>query len=168
MLAFCPRFTTLLVLALTATLAVGCSGGSRPSLDPGNAVDSTATLVVGDVTYALKVACYEVGTDLTAVGTGTDKATGKALKGLIHGPDSAYVGLIFGADEDIYEADAHVPLTLQRDGDRLTGDAIAFVRDIDLDSAEGQAAGTGSVVVACSSMRDGPPPTLEAPTGSSR
>jgi len=77
MLAFCPRFTTLLVLALTATLAVGCSGGSRPSLDPGNAVDSTATLVVGDVTYALKVACYEVGTDLTAVGTGTDKATGR-------------------------------------------------------------------------------------------
>jgi len=87
---------------------------------------------------------------------------------LIRGPDNAYVGLIFGADEYIYEADAHVPLTLQRDGDRLTGDAVAFVRDVDLDSAEGEAVGAGSVVVACSSLRKGPPPTLETQTGSSR
>jgi hypothetical protein len=116
--------------------------------------------VVGDVTYALKVACYTLGDDLTAVGIGTDAATGKSVKGLIRGPESAYVGLMFGDDEYIYEADAKVPLTIQRDGDRLVGDAIAFVRDIDLGSANGATVGVGSVVVECSSTSEGIAPTL--------
>jgi hypothetical protein len=161
MLAFCRRYLPLLlpqVLALAVT-AAACSGGTRPSLD-GSAIDSTATLVVGDVTYALKVACYTLGDDLTAVGIGADAATGKAVKGLIRGPDSAYVGLMFGDDEYIYEADAKVPLTIQRDGDRLVGEEIAFVRDIDLGSADGATVGIGSVVVECSSTREGIAPTL--------
>jgi len=162
MLAFCRRFLPLSLLTVTAFVAAGCSGGSRPSLDPGNAVDSTATLVVGEITYALKVACYELGTDLTAVGIGTDEETGKAVKGLIHGPERAYVGLIFGDDEYIYEADARVPLLIQRDGDRLAGDAITFVRDIDFGSADGAAVGTGSVAVECVSKREGAPPTLSS------
>jgi hypothetical protein len=160
MLAFCPRFSILLVLAATVVLAAGCSSGTQPSLDPGNAFDSTATLVIGDVTYALKVACYELGPDLTVVGTGTDKATGKAVKGLIHGPERACVGLVFGSDEYIYEADAHVPLTIERDGGRLTGDAISFVRNVDLASAQGEAVGTGSVTVECSSTSAGAAPTI--------
>jgi hypothetical protein len=156
MLAFCRRFLPLLVFSLTAAC---CSGGWRPSLDPGNAVDSSATVVVGDVAYALKVACYELGEDLTAVGVGTDSVTGKALKGWIHGPAGPYVGLIFGDDEYIYEADANVPLTITRDGDGLVSDAVSFVRDIDLGTANGSAVGTGSLQVQCSSKRAGEPPT---------
>ena len=161
MLAFCRRYSLLLLLGLPAlaVTATGCSGGLRPFLDA-NAIDSTATLVVGDVTYALKVACYTLGDDLTAVGIGTDAVTGKAVKGLIRGPESAYVGLMFGDDEYIYEADAKVALTIQRDGDRLFGEEIAFVRDIDLGSADGATVGVGSVVVECSSTSEGIAPTL--------
>ena len=160
MLAFCRRyFPLLLPLLALAVATAGCSGGTRPSLNS-SAIDSTATLVVGDVTYALKVACYTLGDDLTAVGIGNDVATGKAVKGLIRGPDGAYVGLMFGDDEYIYEADAKVPLTIQRDGDRLVGEEIAFVRDIDLGSADGATVGIGSVVVECSSTSEGIAPTL--------
>ncbi len=158
MLAFYRRYSLLLLpLALSAA---ACSGGARASLDAGSAVDSTATLIVGDVTYALDVACYAAGDDLTAVGVGTDAASGKAIKGLIRGPASAYVGLMFGDDEYIYEADAKVPLTIQRDGERLVGDAISFVRDIDLGSADGASVGVGSVLVECSSTSDEVAPTL--------
>ena len=161
MLAFCRRYSPLLLLQVLALViaTAGCSGGIRPSLDA-NTIDSTATLVVGDVTYALKVACYTLGDDLTAVGIGTDTATGKAVKGMIRGPVSAYVGLMFGDDEYIYEADANVPLAIQRDGDRLVGEEIAFVRDIDLGSADGTTVGVGSVVVECSSTSEGTAPTL--------
>jgi hypothetical protein len=148
--------------AVLALAAAGCSGGSRAMLEAGSVVDSSATLVVGEVTYALDVACYTAGDDLTAVGVGTDAATGKAVKGLIRGPSSAYVGLMFGDDEYIYEADAKVPLTIQRDGDRLTGDGIAFVRDIDLGSADGESVGVGSIVVECSSTSNAVAPTLGA------
>ena len=158
MLAFCRRYSPFLLLTLAVT-AAGCSSGTRPSLDKG-ATDSTATLVVGDVTYALKVGCYTLGEDLTAVGRGTDTTTGKVVRGLIRGPDSAYVGLMFGDDEYIYEADAKVPLTIQRDGDRLFGESIAFVRDIDLGSADGATVGVGSVLVECASTSEGIAPTL--------
>ncbi|MEO8695314.1 MAG: hypothetical protein ABI658_17445 [Acidimicrobiales bacterium] len=153
---------TLMVPALIvpALVVAGCSAGTRATLDAASVVDSSATLIVGDITYALDVACFSVGDDLTAVGVGTDAATGKAVKGLIHGPASAYVGLMFGDDEYIYEADAKVPLTIQRDGDRLVGDGITFVRDIDLGSADGASVGVGSVVVECSSTRDEVAPTL--------
>lgn len=156
MLAFCRRFLPLCALAVIAT---GCSGGSRPTLDGAN-IDSTATLVIADVTYALDVACYSMGDDLTAVGEGTDAATGSPVKGLIRGPASAYVGLMFGNDEYIYEADATVPLTIQRDGDRLIGDGISFVRDIDLGSAVGSSVGVGSVTVECLSTSTGVAPPL--------
>ena len=158
MLAFCRRFLTAPALALVIVAPAGaCSGGSRPSLDSPGVIDSTATLVVGEVTYQLRVACYESDANLTAVGVGTDVASGKSIKGLIRGPDAAYVGLMFGDDEYIYEADANTALTIARDGDRLAGDAIAFVRDIDLDTADGPAVGTGSVVVDCMSKRAGVP-----------
>lgn len=157
MLAFCRRFLPLLPLSL---IAVSCSSGFRPSLDAANTVDSLATVIIGDVTYPLKVVCYEVGNDLTAVGVGTDSATGKALKVYIHGPAGAYVGLIFGADEYIYEPDANVALTIERDGDRLLGSAISFVRDIDLGSANRSPVGAGSIDVECASKRAGPPPTV--------
>jgi hypothetical protein len=157
MLAFCRRFLPLLVLSVTTA---SCSGGFRPTLDAANTVDSSATIVIADVTYPLKVVCYEVGDDLTAVGVGTDSATGKAVKVWIHGPASAYVGLIFGDDEYIYEPDAGVALTLERDGDRLAGQGITFVRDIDLGSAQGSPVGSGSVDVVCASLRAGPPPSV--------
>ena len=157
MLAFCRRFLPILALASTV---VGCSGGTRPTLDAAKVVDSKATLVVADVTYALHIACYSVGDDVTAVGVGTDTATGKVVKALIQGPASPYVGLMFGDDEYIYEADANVELTIQRDGDRLIADGISFVRDIDLDSADGPSVGIGSVLVECTSMLEGTPPTL--------
>jgi hypothetical protein len=167
MLAFCRRYLPFLVLALPvlastvlALTAAGCSGGTRPSLHAGSAVDSTATLVVGDATYSLNVACYAAGDDLTAVGVGTDTATGKSVKGLIRGPTSAYVGLMFGDDEYIYEADAKVPLTIQRDGDRLVGEAVSFVRDIDFGSADGASVGVGSVLVECQSLSKDEAPTL--------
>jgi hypothetical protein len=158
MLPFCRRCSPLLVLVLVLT-AAGCSGGTRPILD-GSAIDSTATLVVGDVTYALNVACYAAGDDLTAVGVGTDTASGKSVKGLIRGPARAYIGLMFGDDDYIYEADAKVPLTIQRDGNRLVGGAIAFVRNIDLASADGAPVGVGSVLVECSSTTEGIAPAL--------
>ena len=152
MLAFCRQFLIAPVLALAVVAPLGaCSGGSRPSLD------STATLVVGDVTYQLRVACYESDANLTAVGVGTDAASGKSIKGLIRGPDAAYVGLMFGDDEYIYEADANASLTITRDGDQLAGEAIVFVRDIDLDTADGPVVGTGSVVVDCATKRAGVP-----------
>jgi hypothetical protein len=154
MLAFCRRFLPAVVPALVI-VAPACSSGARPSLEGG--VDSTATVVVGDVTYELRVACYESDAELTAVGVGTDGATGKSLKGLVRGPSSSYVGLMFGDDEYIYEPDANVALTIRRDGDRLLGDEIPFVRDVDLDSAEGTAVGIGSVVVECASKRGGTP-----------
>ena len=159
MLAFYRPFLAAPALALViiAPIVVACSGASRPSLETAGAIDSTATLVVGDVTYELRVACYESDTNLTAVGVGTDNASGKSLKGLIRGPEAAYVGLMFGDDEYIYEADANTTLTIQRDGDRLAGAAIAFVSDIDLDTADGAAVGTGSVVVDCVSKRAGTP-----------
>lgn len=158
MLAFCRRFLPLqLVLA---ALATGCSGATQSPLDAASAVDSTATLVVGEFTYALDVACYAMGDDLTAVGVGTDAATGKQVKGLIRGPASAYVGLMFGDDEYIYEADAKVPLTIERDGDRLIGADISFVRDIDLGSADGSWVGVGSVTVECRSTSAEVAPTL--------
>ena len=79
MLAFCRRYflLSLLHVLVLAVATAGCSGGIRPSLDA-STIDSTATLVVGDLTYTLKVACYTFGEDLTAVGIGTDAATGPA------------------------------------------------------------------------------------------
>ena len=74
MLAFCRRILPVCVVALAAA---GCSSGTRPILEAA-VVDSTATVVVGDVTYALEGRVYTVGDDLTAVGVGTDAATGKA------------------------------------------------------------------------------------------
>ena len=163
MLAFCRRFPLLLLgLPALATFATGCSSGTPAALDAAGTVDSTATMVVGDVTYALDVACYAMGDDLTAVGVGTDPSTGSQVKGLIRGPASAYVGLMFGDDEYIYEADAKVPLTIERDGDRLIGNDIAFVRDIDLGSADGPSVGVGSVTVECVSTRAGVAPTLSS------
>jgi hypothetical protein len=157
MLAFCRQFLTAPALALVIVALVGaCSGDSQPTLEAG-ALDSTATLVVGDVTYELRVACYEADANLTAVGVGTDAESGKPIKGLVRGPDAAYVGLMFGDDEYIYEADANTPLTIARDGDRLAGEAVAFVRDIDLDTAAGSAIGSGSIVVDCVSKRAGVP-----------
>ena len=160
MLAFCRRLPRFSLLGLLApAIALGCSGGTPSSV---GAVDSTATLVIGDVTYALDVACYATGEDLTAVGVGTDTTTGERVKGLIRGPASAYVGLMFGDDEYIYEADAKVPLTIERDGDRLVGADISFVRDIDLASADSSSVGVGSVDVECRSTNVGVAPTLGA------
>jgi hypothetical protein len=162
MLAFYRRLPRCSLLGLLAPVVVlGCSG-TPASLDPAGAVDSTATLVIGDVTYALDVECYATGDDLTAVGVGTDAATGERVKGLVRGPASAYVGLMFGDDEYIYEADAKVPLTIERDGDRLVGADIAFVRDIDLGSADGSSVGVGSVNVECRSTTAGVAPTLSS------
>lgn len=158
MLAFCRRFMTALVAVLVVIpMVAACSGASRPSLDAAGAMDSKATVIVGDVTYQLQVACYETDANLTAVGIGTDAASKKSIKGLIRGPEAAYVGLMFGNDEYIVEADARAELTIQRDGDRLAGESIAFVRGIDLDTADGSDEGSGSVVVECASKRAGIP-----------
>jgi hypothetical protein len=158
MLAFCRRF---LLLCLLAMIATGCSDDLQPELD-GARIDSTATFVIGDVTYALEVVCYSNGDELTAVGAGIDAATESPVKGMIRGPAGAYVGLMFGDDEYIYEADATVPLTIQRDGNRLIGDGISFVRDIDLGSAGGSSVGVGSVTVECLSMNTGAAPPLSS------
>jgi hypothetical protein len=122
-------------------------------------VDSKATVVVGDANFELRAACYEADGELTVVGEGTDPGSGKPIKGMIRGPSAAYVGLMFGNDEYIYEADANADPTLERDGNRLAGDGITFVRDIDLDSAEGSPAGTGSVLVECKSIKTGTAPS---------
>jgi hypothetical protein len=158
MLAFCRRFLLLCVLAV---IAIGCSNDLQPELD-GARIDSKATFVIADVTYALDVACYSNGDELTAVGAGIDAATGSPVKGMIRGPAGAYVGLMFGDDEYIYEADATIPLTIQRDGDRLSGDGISFVRDIDLGSAGGSSVGVGSVSVECLSKNAGVAPPLSS------
>ena len=162
MLAFCRRLLHFALGGLlTPAVVLGCSG-TPAALEGAGAVDSTATLVIGDVTYALDVACYTTGDDLTAVGAGTDDTTGEQFKALIRGPASAYVGLMFGDDEYIYEADAKMPLTIERDGDRLTGTDISFVRDIDLGSADGSPVGVGSVRVECKSTNAGVAPTLRS------
>jgi hypothetical protein len=144
-------------LALVVAAVPSCSDGSRRALERSTDIDSTATVVVGDVTYELRVACYEADEDLIAVGVGDDETSGKALKGLVRGPSAAYVGLMFGDDEYIFEADANSVLTIARDGNRLAGDGIPFVRDVDLDSADGASVGTGSVRVECTSTRAGTP-----------
>ena len=67
---------------------------------------------------------------------GIQAATGKAVKGLIRGPANAYVGLMFGDDEYIYEADANVPLTIQRDVSRSDSPLTIAEDSVVIDTSE--------------------------------
>ena len=69
-----------------------------------------------------------------------------------------YVGVTVGDNEIVYEPSLDEPIDLVYQDDVLRGAAIQFVKNLDLQSRLGAAAGLGTVTVTCSNYRSGLPP----------
>ena len=154
------------VIGVLAVLALpACSGGgAKPSLDARASSTTVAvvngTIVIGTNTYVFVMTCYAPGTGaVVAVGTGIDPVSGHPTRALVQAFfDDPYVGVTVGDKESVFEPTLAEPVDLSFADNVLSGNAIQFVRNLDLAARVGEPVGTGSVTVRCSSYNAGLPP----------
>lgn len=154
------RARRLAAAALVAAVAAGCSGDGSPSLGPfeGDAAPNARVTVDGTV-YAFLAQCYDDGQVFEARGVTVDAKTGTPVRMLVRiAPRESYVGLVFGDNDFVIEPSLDEGLTLARDGDRVRGERIAFVRDLDFRTQTATPVGTGSLQLDCPGVTPGAPP----------
>lgn len=151
------------MVALTA--AVGCSGGSaHPSLEasPSSTTPAPAngTVAIGEVTYEFAMTCYAPGAGaVVAIGNGTEPGTGRPTRALVQAFfRDPYVAVTIGDNATVYEPSLAEPVELFYQDDVVRGGGIQFVKNLDLSSRQGEAAGVGTVTVTCTSYKAGLPP----------
>ncbi|CAB4826524.1 MAG: hypothetical protein F2754_05275 [Actinobacteria bacterium] len=150
---------------LAAFALAACSGGGvKPSLDARASSAAVAvangTIVIGTNTYVFVMTCYSPGTGaVVAVGAGIDPVSGHSTRALVQAFfDDPYVGVTVGDKESVFEPTLAEPVDLSFADNVVSGNAIQFVRNLDLASRVGEPVGTGSVTVTCSSYNAGLPP----------
>jgi hypothetical protein len=152
-------------VGLVSVMAVGCSNGpEKPSL-AATASDVVAavpngSVVIGDVTYPFTMTCFAPGAGaVVASGNGTEPGSGRPTRALVQAFfRDAYVAVIVGNNEVVYEPSLAEPVELYLQDDVVRGGNITFVKNLDLKSREGETVGVGSVVVRCEKYRPGLPP----------
>jgi hypothetical protein len=153
-------------VGLVSVLAVGCSSGpDKPSLaataSSVAAAPPNGSVVIGDVTYVFTMTCYAPGAGaVVASGNGTEPGTGRPTRALVQAFfRDPYVAVIVGDNNEVvYEPSLAEPVDLYLQDGVVRGGNIAFVKNLDLKSRQGEAAGVGSVVVTCASYQPGLPP----------
>jgi hypothetical protein len=154
------RARLLAATALVAAVPAACSGDGGPSLGPfeGDATPN-ATVTVDGTAYAFLAQCYDDGQVFEARGVTVDAKTGAPVRMLVRiAPRESYVGLVFGDNDFVIEPSLDEGLVLTREGDRVRGDGIAFVRDLDFRTQTAAPAGTGSLLLDCPGVTPGSPP----------
>ncbi|HEV8295980.1 MAG TPA: hypothetical protein VGQ20_01740 [Acidimicrobiales bacterium] len=115
---------------------------------------------MSDAVYTLATTCYDAGAgSVVAIGTGTEPGTARPMRALVQAfLTESYVGLTIGDRELVYESSLDDVLQLNFDEHVILGEDIHFVRNLDLSSGRGEAAGDGSVRVDCIEYASGLPP----------
>ena len=123
---------------------------------PRPALASNGTVTVGDQTYGLAVACYDVGAgEVLVLGTGPDPASDDGgrvelyLRAYLGNP---YFGLRL-SDGSMIESSLDGPMELYVQHDTIRASALRLVTDLDLDTGESTPVGFGAIEITCSDYR---------------
>jgi len=168
------RRTSATLAAIALVAAVSCSDDAEPEVivepdepesttttvsleaegdgsDPEDADVSDGVIEVAGERFELRFACLaEQPGEVLAVGIGESDA-GERVEAYVQAfAQEPYIGLLVG--DRLLEAGLEQSLTVQVLDDTVTASDVAFVEDLDLDTGEGDAAGTGSVEVVCASF----------------
>jgi len=118
---------------------------------------SNGWIQIGSKNVEMTFTCYETQLgEVEAIGNGEDPETGESTEALIQAfIGKPYVGLLKDGST-MFEASLNEPLDISVNGFEITAGAISWQKNLDLQTAYGEAAGFGSLFVECEKFESDP------------